>query len=103
MNRQLVKNIKVLDKRIEDKLAYLELEELTDEDYEIQLQLIDTLVSAREDLTNVKATERGRWIDGKTILSSVVGLASLVMIMKYEEEDVITTKAFSMVTRMLGK
>ena len=41
--------------------------------------------------------------DGKTILSSAVGLASLVMIMKYEEEDVITTKAFSMVTRMLGK
>lgn len=53
--------------------------------------------------TELEAQLKGRSISKEALLQAGVGITSLLMIMKFEKTDIITTKAFGVVTRWLGK
>lgn len=103
MNNTVKKHIKVVDGQI--KSLFYELSELDSdsEDYENVLQHIDKLVEIRQDLTENRMETKFGGVDVNTIVNGGISIASILAIMKYEKAEIITTKAWSLATRMLGR
>lgn len=92
IGKQVTINIKDLD----DKIGKLneELENaLTQEEYETIINKLESLVTLRCKLASSR--------DENSVKSVVVGgllsVASLVVVLQFEDENVITTKAFNMI------
>lgn len=95
--KQITVNIEDLDSKI--GVLTKELEEIEDEEeYEIAVSKIDSLVELRTKLAKSKAD--GRVSVKPVVISGLFGLASVLVVLKYEERDVITSKAFNMATSM---
>lgn len=94
--RQLTTNIEDLDTKIgklAEELGTLESDdEAYDEKYEMITQKMETLTDLRVKLKDSKVSGSV----APVVTSSLLGIASLVIVLKYEEKDVITSKAMSM-------
>ncbi len=71
----------------------------TDERYKVVTERIADLVKIREDL-------KGRKVEGlkmDTIVNGVISIAGIVLVMKHEKLDIITSKAFGIATKLIGR
>lgn len=94
--KQLTINIEELDKKIgklNEKLSSLEEE---DEDYELTVSKIEDLTDIRCKLSESKVKSSIKPL----VVSGVFGVATTVIVLRYEKTEVITSKAFNMVTGM---
>jgi broad-specificity NMP kinase len=100
IKRQVTANIDELDKKIGELAVELgELETDSDtyqEDYEMITQKMETLTDLRVKLKTSK-------VDGSivpVVTSSLLGIASLIIVLQYEDENVITSKAIGMLPNL---
>lgn len=92
-NKQLRMNIKSLD----FKIALLSTK-LTSEEDDVQYEKALTKI---EDLTKVRcqlASSLQESSNKGAVISGIFGVAGIVIVLKYEEKEIITSKAFSMLT-----
>ena len=76
---------------------------------EAQQQELDAYIRARDSYDDYLSNKRDSIVNVagevkdviKALLSAGVSIYCLAMILKYEEEDIVTTKAFSIVQRMI--
>lgn len=91
LRKQITVNIKELDLKI-GKLSE-ELEGVEDEGKIMSImQQLDKLTELRCKLSESKENNSIKPV----VVSSLFGVASLLIVLKYEEKDVITSKAFNM-------
>lgn len=95
-NRQLRRNIKLIDEEIGE--ITLGLTQTDDEaEMKVMVKRIEELTDIRNVLSNNKVNESY----AKEIISGSLAIAGIVIVLKYEKEDIITsTKAFSMATKL---
>ena len=95
MNKQLKKNIKALDLEIEK--LHAQLADADDNaEYGDIIERIEQLTDLRCKLSESKVLSS----HSKEIISGLIGIAGMVLVLKHEQTEVITTKAFSMATKM---
>lgn len=82
-------SLTLMDKQIKDLVNKLESLDRC-HDYSEKLKMLDELTKIRTNLTSGKVEN----YVVKTLLSGTLSLTSLVMILKHEETNVITTKAY---------
>ena len=84
-----------LDRQIEEltkMIGHLE----SDEVYTAKLQKLDELTKVRCQLAEAKVKES----NAPVIISGVVGISAILLVLNYEKKDIITSKAFSIATKM---
>lgn len=92
--KQLQENIKALD--VEIGVLTQELINADGHEYnEISLK-IEKLTEIRAKMVDSKVADSY----SKEIISGVIGIAGMVLVLKHEKADIITTKAFSMATKL---
>lgn len=84
------KGLKALDDEIERLVHMLENTNPVDKDYITISENLKVLCEARE-------RKNSRDISNEAILTSVVSIVSLLVVLKYEQLDVITSKAFNLI------
>ena len=94
--------LNVLDAEIKKLIDGLSEVEADSEEYEAKLYQIEKLNEVREALTKSNGMSLDR-LDINTVLSATVGLASILLILNYEKADVITSKAFNLGSKMIGR
>lgn len=101
-NKQLKQNIKAIDERIAVLMEELDNDESGEQTIFISMKL-ERLIEMRDKLSQNKVNES----NSKEIISgalgigaSLVGIVGLKMVLKYEETDVVTSKAFSMLPKL---
>lgn len=93
--KQLTVNIEDLDLQI-GKLNK-ELEEMEDDDkYVLTMEKLKSVIELRCKLSESKTGSSVKPL----VVSGLFGIASLIVVLKYEEKEVIVTKAFTMATSM---
>lgn len=100
IKKQLTTNIEDLDTKISKLSEELETLELDQEDYQERYEMI---TQKMETLTDLRCKLAESQVNGSIkpiVASSLLGIASLVIVLKYEEKDVITSKAISMLPGM---
>lgn len=95
IKRQVTVNIEELDKKIGVLNKELDAAE-TYEDYETIMTKLESLTDLRCKL----ATSRVENSTKSVIVGGLLSVASLVVVLQYENENVITTKAFGMLPNM---
>ena len=93
--RQVTINIKDLDLQIGKLNQELILEE-DDDKYNTIIEKIESLTELRCKLSESRVNGSLKPV----VVSGLLGIASVVIVLKYEEADVITSKAFNMATSM---
>lgn len=94
MNKQIKANIKELDLQIGELME--ELRGAQGDEYELINSRLKDLTETRCDLAS--SLEGAKYT--REIIGSAFGLAATVLVLKHEKADVITSKAFSIATRM---
>lgn len=95
--KQIKVNIENLDVMISELQE--ELKELKGEEYQDALQRVDALVETRCKLA--ESSDKGSI---KTALvSGAFSIASILIVLKYEEKDIITSKAYQLVPKMFKR
>jgi predicted RNase H-like nuclease (RuvC/YqgF family) len=84
-----------LDRQIEELARMIEYLE-SDEVYTAKLHKLDELTKVRCQLSESKTKESNIPV----ILSGVVSISSILIVLKHEEANVITSKAFGMIPKM---
>jgi predicted RNase H-like nuclease (RuvC/YqgF family) len=84
-----------LDKQIEE-LTMIIYNVESDEEYTAKLQKLEDLTKIRCQLSDAKVKES----NAPAVMSSLVGLGAIVLVLKHEKADIITSKAFSIATKM---
>lgn len=102
MNKQKNKDIqKRLDERIEGLVDDLETfdKHKDSEDYNQTISNIESLTRIKKELR-----DSGKWSDMRSerVITAILGLVGVLLILNYEKTDIVTTKTFGMVTRLLG-
>ena len=95
------KNVKALDVRIKELVLELEKYEKGTPKYNDIADSINKLVEARKGLVPVETP--GAKLNINTIVTSVFGVIGIMLVTNYEKDDIITSKAFNMASRMIGK
>lgn len=110
MNKQTQQLLDEMEARIEDIMQKLEVEQVGSQDYERLTKLLADMTNIRNGFKSAPSgdgpVEKKRWfepIKGDTIVGGVISLASILLILKYEKFDIITTKAFTIATRLIGR
>lgn len=94
-NKQLKQNIENFDLYICNLMSELLIEE--DEDkLELIQKKIDKATELRCKLSESKVADSYT----KEIITGAIGIGSMILVLKHEKADIITTKAFSMATKM---
>lgn len=94
--KQLNRNIDILDGEINTHLEAMTL--LTDEtERELAMSKLEQLTDLRTKLED----NRTKGSIKPLVVSGAFGLASVALVLKYEETGVITSKAFNMATSMI--
>ena len=96
MNKK--KNIKALDVRIKQLVVELEKHEKDSEGYATILNNINKLSETRKVLAPDPNPQSKLNIN--TVVSAFASLAGVVLVTNYEKVEIITGKAFNMVTRL---
>lgn len=94
--RQISVNIKDLDLKIGKLTKELDLMGEDDEKYEVTMMKIDSLTDLRCKLHESRVEGSIKPI----VLSGLLGVIPLILVLKYEEKEVITSKAFNMLPSM---
>lgn len=94
-NKQLKQNIKLVDEHINALMVKLIEEEDDSEIANIQKK-IDDLTEVRNKLSSDKVNESY----SKEIVAGLISIGGIVLVLKHEKADIITTKAFSMATKL---
>ncbi len=94
-NKQLKKNIKMIDDRINDLMVQLADVESGDDTTEI-MAVIDKLTETRNKLSGNKVSESL----SKEVVAGVISMAGILLVLKHEKADIITTKAFNMIKKV---
>lgn len=94
-NKQLKANIKAMDKHIGKLMQELVVEPHSDTYEEIQSK-IDDMTKVRTQMSESIARES----NSKEVLTGVIGLVATTVVLKHENLNVITSKAFSLATKM---
>lgn len=97
-NKQLKRNIKKIDVKIGELMEELTTVE-NDDDREIAIIRIDELTKIRTQLSSNKVNESY----SKEVVSGAIGLASMVLVLRYEKADIITSKAFDIAKSMIKR
>ena len=97
-NKQLKANLKAIDVKIGKLMEELSETEKQDEQ-EMILVKIDDLTKIREKLSNSKVSESY----SKELISGALGIASMVLVLRYEKVDIVTSKAFGLVPNMFKR
>jgi len=84
------KGLKALDKEIERLVHQLENTNPVDKDYITISENLKVLCEARERKNSAD-------ISNEAILTAVVSIASLLIVLKYEQMEIITSKAFNLI------
>jgi hypothetical protein len=84
-----------LDKQIEELTSLIE-NLGSDEAYTAKIKKLEDLTKIRCQLAEAKVKES----NAPAIISGVVGISAIVLVLRYEKAEVITSKAFSMATKM---
>lgn len=101
MTKQLRKDtIEELDNEIKGLVGVLGNISAVGDDYQVVAENIKRLTDIRESLKEEKKFEK---IKPDTLVSGLISLTSIMLILKYERFDIITTKAFGVATRLLGR
>lgn len=87
--------INELDKRIEEITMVLGQLEY-DEEYSAKVKRLEELTSIRCQLADAKVKES----NAPAIISGVIGVSAVLLVLHHEKTDIITSKAFSMATKM---
>lgn len=95
------KNVKALDVRIKELVLELEKHEKGTPKYNGIADSMNKLVEARKGLVPVEVP--GAKLNINTVVTSIFGLIGIVLVTNYEKLDIITSKAFNMASRMVGK
>ena len=110
MQNQSAEIIKNLEDCMAEIITSMEQEQVGSEDYSRLLGLLDTVTEVRNKYKVVELTDdankKRRWFEpvkSDTVISGILSLAGIVLIMKYEEFDAITTKAFGIATKLIGR
>lgn len=74
-----------------------------DERYLNAIQRLDELTKIRTLLSECKNRESNVSAILPGIISGVIGISATMLILKHEEEDIITTKAYNIVLGLLGR
>lgn len=94
--KQLTKNIKDLDLKISKLTNELEELEGDENNYDSKMNKLEKLIELRCKLSESKVNNSVKPL----IVSGLFGLTSVVVVLKYEQTEVITSKAFNMATSM---
>ena len=94
-NKQLKRNIKMVDEHINKLIEELIQTDDKDKADEIQKN-IDNATELRCKLSSNKVDESY----SKEIVTGLIGIAGMVLVLQHEKADIITSKAFSMATKM---
>ena len=98
-SQQVKEALKAIDVQLQTLSLELASLSAQDDNYEKVTGQIETLVDIREEL-------RGRKFEPvklDTIISGVVSIASVLLITKHEKVDIITSKAFTIATKLIGR
>lgn len=98
-NKTVKLTVVEMDKTIQSHTELLAKEQVGSEEYKRIEEALDTLVEVRNNF-KPKGMELPK---SDTIITGLVSLASIALILKYEKVDIITTKAFGVATKMLGR
>lgn len=94
-NKQLKSNIKEID--VEINKLIVEMKDIEDEDERNAIETrIDKLSIIRQKMSEDLVNESY----SKEILAGAVSLGAIVLVLKHEKSEIITTKAFSMATKL---
>ena len=100
-------NVELLIVRVEKRIEELtmELDGLDGyaQEYNDIVSNITSLNKVRTDLTESKVPTKLSKVDINTVISGVVGIASILLVTKYEETDIVTSKAVNIAMKWLGK
>ena len=97
LKKQVTINIEDLDLKISKLSEELELLE------EDETDKYDRIMTKMDKLTELRCKLAESKVNGSlkpVVVSSLLGIASLVIVLRYEEKDVITSKAISMLPGM---
>lgn len=94
-NRQLKANIKKLDESIGKLMDELSVA-VDQEERETIMMNIDDLTKVRAQLSENKVKESY----SKEVVSGIFGISAILIILKYEEKDIITSKAVNIATKL---
>ena len=101
MTKQLRKDtMEELDNEIKGLVEVLGNISADTDDYQVVADNLKRLTDIRESLKDEKRFEK---IKPDTLVNGVISLASIMLILKHEKFDIITTKAFTVATRLLGR
>lgn len=97
-NKKLKANLKAIDVKIGNLIEELSETE-KQEEQEMILVKIDDLTKIREKLSNNKVSESY----SKELISGAIGLTSMVLVLRFEKADIITSKAFGLVPNLFKR
>ena len=86
-------------KRLDNKIGELIIQYNEEED-EVKRTVILEEIEALKDIRIDLKTSRVEGSNSHLWISGAISIASILLVMNYEEEDVITTKAWNIVTRI---
>lgn len=92
--KQLHKNINAID--VEIGVLSEELIDSKDNTYDAITAKIDKLAEIRSKLIESKVNDSY----SKEIVSGVIGILGMVLVLKHEKTDIITSKAYAMATKL---
>ncbi len=84
-----------LDKQIEE-LAMLVAKLEFDEVYSAKLKKLEDLTKIRAELSECKVNES----NAPAIISGVIGISAVLLVLKHEQTEIITSKAFGMLPKL---
>lgn len=100
-NKITKENIREIDKEIEDQIK--KLRGVTwQEGYLDEVKNLKALIEARDLLQDSRFKEQYQGLDTAVMIKSIFGLTSIILIMKYEKLEFITTKGFDIAKRIMG-
>ena len=100
LKKQLTKNIEDLDLKISKLSLALEVLDEDDDDYE---ELYESITDKMEKLTELRCKLADSKVNGSlkpVLISGAVGIGSLLLVLHYEKEEIITSKAINMLPSM---
>lgn len=84
-----------LDRQIEE-LTKMISHLASDEVYTAKMNKLDELTKIRSQLSEAKVNESNT----PAVITGVIGLSAILLVLKHEEANIITSKAFSIATKM---
>lgn len=95
-NRQLKRNIKLIDEEIGEITLGL-----TQTDDEAEMKVMVNRIQELTDIRNILSSNKVNESYAKEIISGSLALVGIGVVLAYEKEDIIkSTKAFSMATKL---